>query len=322
MMAAARTIRSGWVAQGPQVEAFEAEMCARLGLPAGHAVSFSSGTAALFVALWTHGVSGRGVAIPVYVCSAVRDAVLMAGGEVVLIDIAPDSPNIDLSALAASGADIAVVPHMFGIPVNMAAIPSGMTVVEDCAQSLGALVCGRPSGVNGDTGVFSFYVSKLITSGGQGGMVVSRNRDLIDAIRDYRQFDCRDDRKARFNLQMTDLQAAIGRVQLRRLDEFLARRDVSFGRYLSYGMDLVGRGAASAVRYRAVLRTDAPDAVIRALSSSGVRAIVPVEAWELLGDASDFPNANRFCSTTVSLPLYPTLSDSDVDCIARICKSV
>lgn len=321
VVAAARTLRSGWVAQGPEVAAFEGAVCSRLGLPGGHAVAFSSGTAALFVALRTHGVSGRRVAVPVYVCAAVRNAIAMASGEIVLIDIAADSPNINIEQLAASGANAAVVPHMFGIPVDLSAVPRGMTIIEDCAQSIGAKVNGRAAGLSGDSGVFSFYATKLMTTGGQGGMVVSRDRSFIDAVRDYREFDCRNDRRVRFNLQMTDVQAAIGRVQLRRLDEFVERRERLFRRYRARGVDVIGSADDGAVRYRAVIRVKKPDAVISALATKRIRAIVPVEAWELLGDADSFPEAKEFCATTVSLPIYPMLRDRDVDRIAKVCTA-
>jgi len=99
---------------------------------------------------------------------------------------------------------------MFGIPVDLTDFKSKITI-EDCAQALGAKVNGVPVGLQGNVGIYSFYATKLITSGGQCGMLVCKDKSLVDKVKDYREFDYRQDRKYRFNFQMTDLQAAIGR---------------------------------------------------------------------------------------------------------------
>lgn len=301
--AAARTVlRSGWVAQGAEVERFENELCAFLGVKEGHAVAVSSGTAALFLALEVLGARGKDVALPVYACSALRHAAAMAGAKEQLLDCAPGSPNADTEGLTIP---YAIIPHMFGIPCALPGSPS--VVIEDCAQSLGVQISGRVS-------IFSFYATKLITSGGQGGMFVSKDKALVDAARDYRQFDGRRDRKARFNFQMTDLQAAVGRAQLKRLPEFLERREAIFQRYKKAGLDLLD-GPKGTVRYRAVLKTDKPAKVLAALAAADIKAIVPVEDWELLGDPGEFPEAAALARSTVSLPCYPSLTDSDVDSV-------
>jgi perosamine synthetase len=126
-------------------------------------------------------------------------------------------------------------------------------------------------------------------------MVVSKDRAIIDAVRDYRQFDCRRDSKVRFNFQMTDLQAAIGRVQLRRLPEFLAGRQRIFEKYSRSGMQLLDASPLDVhhpapVRYRAVLKTATPQRRPESL-----------------------PHALELSRTTVSLPIYPSLSDAAAD---------
>jgi perosamine synthetase len=309
--AAERVIASGWLAQGAEVEAFENEMCAYLGLPRGHAVATSSGTAALLLALWALGARDARIACPVYACSALTNAIHFAGATPVLIDNERDRPNIDVAAMARADAAIAIVPHMFGIPADVAKL-GGTPVIEDCAQALGALMGGAPVGFAGAVGIFSFYATKMITSGGQGGMLVSRDRGIVDAARDFRQFDCRDDRKPRFNLQMTDLQAAIGREQLRKLPWFVARREEIFAKYRHAGLEaLDADGAALPVRYRFVMRTDGPHRAIDALARHDIIAIVPLADWELLAPSEGFPNAAELARTTISLPIYPSLSDED-----------
>ena len=312
--AALKVLRSGWLAQGDQVNAFEEEFCQFLDLSQGHAVAVSSGTAALFLALWAVNANNKTVAFPVYACSALRNAVSMAGAEECLVDVAEASPNIDLENVRKNKPDIAILPHMFGIPVDFDTL-EGVNIIEDCCQSLGATVDGKATGLKGDLGIFSFYASKLMTSGGQGGMVVSKNKAIVDAIRDYREFDMRKDNKKRFNFQMTDLQAAIGRVQLKKLPSFLNRRKEIFESYLQAGLPLLNGSSERIcpIRYRAVLLTDHPHNVIQLLKRHNINAIAPIQDWELLGEKKYFPNALKFTLETVSLPIYPLLSDSDVE---------
>lgn len=319
--AARRVLESGWLAQGQEVEAFENEVCAHLGLGHGHAVALSSGTAALFMALWALDARNRRVAIPAYSCAALRNAVLMAAATPVPIDVADGSPNIDMAQVARQDIDIATVAHIFGVPCRIDGSRGPTPVIEDCAQALGARIDGRPVGTSGTVGVFSFYATKMITSGGQGGMLVSTNKDLVDRVRDYREFDCRHDRKPRFNLQMTDLQAAIGRTQLARLGHFLQRRKHLYQIYADRNLPLWPSVLPSGIepsRYRAIIKVPDPGRVIASLAQAQVRAIVPVEDWELLDDADRLPHARELARTTVSLPIYPSLPDHEAERIADI----
>lgn len=313
--AALRVLDSGWVAQGREVEAFESEVCRYLDLDERCAVALSSGTAALFMALWALGAKGKRVAIPVYSCAALRNAVVMAGAQPVAIDVEPDSPNIDLSALPQTGVDLIVAAHMFGFPSRWPREFNSIPVVEDCAQAFGARIDGIPVGVNGTAAVFSFYATKMLTSGGQGGMLVSRERSMIDAVRDYRQFDSRQDRVPRFNLQMTDLQAAIGRAQLAQLGAFIDRRKEIQNRYLAGGVPLWLNDSAAGLEpnyYRAIVEHPDTSAAIEQLERAGVRAIVPIHDWELIDDAERFPRAAALSRRTISLPTYPLLTSTDV----------
>ncbi len=323
--AATRVIRSGYVAQGKEVENFENEFCNFLGLPDGCAVALSSGTAALFMALWALGAKEKKVAFPVYACSALRNAVAMTGAHEICIDVAQNSPNINLDVLGQSDADIAIVPHMFGIPADISKVDN-KDIIEDCAQALGAQVNGIPVGLRGRLGIYSFYATKLMTSGGHGGMVVSKDKTLVDAVRDYREFDQRRDDKKRFNFQMTDLQAAIGREQSKKLPCFLKRRSEIFTRYKEAGLRLLDINESDSnsmpVRYRAVILTDLPQEILNALNAVGVKAIVPIEGWELLGKPEKFPLAVRLTKETVSLPIYPSLTNGDVKKIISVIKKL
>lgn len=319
--AASRALASGWVAQGPEVEAFENELCRFFDLPDGHAVAVSSGSAALYLALWVLGGKGRLVGLPVYACAALRNAVGLVDGKCVYLDCAESGPNLDMDAAVKADVDILIAPSIFGIPV---ALPNtrNCLIIEDLAQSLGARIDGERIGLRGEVGICSFYATKLMTTGGQGGAVISRDSALIEMVRDYRQFDSRNDTKLRFNFQMTDLHAAVGRVQLAKLPKFLEQRERLFEIYSNAGLDMLESSTESMqpVRYRAVMRCADPMRLIDALRNNGVRAIVPVERWELLDEPAKYPVADRLASTSISLPIYPALKAGDAQRIASIAQ--
>lgn len=308
--AASKVLNSGYIAQGKEVEKFENEFCEFIGLPEKHAVALSSGTSSLFMALWSLEAKNKAIAMPVYVCSSLRNAVAMSNAKEVLIDNAEDSPNICLNKLQKSNADIAIIPHIFGIPNEITNIKN-VDIIEDCAQSLGALIGNKKTGLIGKCGIFSFYATKLMTSGGQGGMFVSKDKNLVDKVRDYREFDCRRDQKERFNFQMTDIQASIGRVQLKKLPNFLERRQEIFTLYKESGLDLIESKSNAPVYYRAVIRVNNPKEIKDQLLKQGIKTIVPIEDWELLGDAVNYSNSYNFTQKTLSLPIYPSLSNKD-----------
>ena len=314
-----RVINSGWVAQGIEVAAFEDEISDFLGLDSGHTVVVSSGTAALLLALWVLQAKGDRIGVPVYSCSALRNAVEMAGGIPIYIDCAAGSPNIDLNAGQLSEIDILIAPSMYGIPIEIKS-GSNYKVIEDLAQAFGAEENGSPIGLRGEVGICSFYATKLITTGGQGGAIFSHNKNIIEAIRDYREFDNRRDEKIRFNFQMTDVQATIGREQLQQYTGFKERRESIYLNYQDAGFKLLDSESSECtpVRYRAVLKTAYPEKVIHELKNSNINAIIPIEKDELLDKSSNYQNAKQLSENTVSLPLYPSLNDSDVERIKNI----
>ena len=316
--AALRVLRRGWLAQGEEVEKFENEFCDFIGLPHGHAVALSSGTSSLYLALHILNAENKKILFPSYVCSALRHAVSMSKGKEQLVDIASNSPNISMNEIQKNPHDISIIPHMYGLPINFENTKN--LVIEDCCQALGAKVNDEMVGVKGDIGIFSFYVTKLMTSGGQGGMLISKNKETADQARDYREFDLRNDSKKRFNFQMTDLQAAIGREQLKKLPSFLKKRNEIFNIYKNAGLELIDNSDINTqpIRYRAIIKTSNPKEIINSLDSAGVKAIVPTEDWELLGPSSLFPNGLKLSRETVSIPLYPSLTDSEINLILSV----
>ncbi len=320
----AAVVRSGRIAQGAEVAAFEREMAARLGTEDAAAVS--SGSAALEAALRVLGVGpGDEVVIPTYVCDAVHHAVTRAGAVPVLADASAETLSVDADEVKrrlSPRTRCAIVPHAFGLAAGLGRFADlGVPVIEDCAQALGAVDEGRPAGARGHLAILSFYATKMLTTG-EGGMVTGPAA-LIRRVRDLRDYDEREDLAPRFNYKLTDLQAALGRSQLARLDAFVARRRDIAARYARRlgrapcGLPPDPRGGRH-VYHRFVVDLRRPVApVIDALARRGVTARRPVfrPLHRALG-RSGYPTADRLWVNLLSLPCYPALADAEVDTVA------
>jgi len=323
-------LSSGWVAQGPQVQALEGGIARLNG--GGGSCAVSSGTAALFLALKALNVEvGAKVAVPTYACSALLNAIYMAEAKPYIVDVQPDSFCLDPVALAQEAVDAACViaVHTYGAAADIAAMrQSGRKLIEDCCHSLGGASKQGQLGAEGDVAVYSFYATKIIT-GGQGGLVWSTHSEVIERVRDYRQFDCRKDYIPRFNLQMTDIQAAMANSQMTRIDDIRMRRQLIAKRYLDalpVGFSTqTGLMEINRMVYRFVLV--APDikyrdALLRHMRKANINCVIPIERYELLHnymklDPSNFPVAENLADTTLSIPFYPGLSDSDIEYICN-----
>lgn len=330
-----KVLRSSWIAEGREAAALEREFAKYLGLPASGAISVSSGTAALYVGLKVLGAGpGDQVIVPAYACSALLYAVHLCGADAVIADINRDDLNISLSDVRKKitrRTKAVILTHTFGLPADINGfLRLGIPVIEDCAQALGSRYNGKLAGSFGDLSIFSFYASKVITTG-YGGMLVSRRKDILIKARDYLAYD--DPKyakyKPRFNFKMSDMQASIGRVQLKRLPAFLKRRRAIAEMY--YKVLGSGRVWPPRIRkgytpnfYRFLVRS--PDAVkVKVkLAERGVKTIVPITAGELLHrhlslPVRNFPASEDAARSTLSLPIYPSLSDRDVK---RICGAL
>jgi len=252
IQAVAEVIESGWVAQGPRVAAFEAAFAARM--QARHAVATSSCTTALHLALVLAGV-GRGddVVTPSFTFIASANSVRYVGARPVFADVDPSSGNITAETLAEvlterTRAVIAV--DQCGQPVDLGPIrelcdPRGIVVIEDAACGAGSSYRGRPVGAGAELTAWSFHPRKIITTG-EGGMLTTTRGEWADRARRLREHGMSISAAARhqqilapaeeypeigFNYRMTDVQAAIGIVQLGRLDEIVRRRRELAERY-------------------------------------------------------------------------------------------
>lgn len=312
--AAQRVLRTNAVAQGAEVAAFEEEVAGAVGRRWGVAVS--SGTTALTLVLRALGIgAGDLVLAPSYACTALVYAARGAGAEVRLVDVDADTGNLDVGAAraAVAGCAAAIVPHMFGRPAaGLPPLAAGLPVVEDLAMALGA----DGVGTVGVAAVCSFYATKVITSGGEGGMVLADDEGLAQTVRGLRQYDGLPLEGVRGNAKLTDLAAAVGRAQLRRLGEFVERRRTLAARYDRELADLGLRRPApnpSDIHYRYVVGLDGGpvDGAIARLEALGVAARRPVAqpVHRQLAAAGAFPGTEAMWRAALSLPLYPSLTD-------------
>jgi perosamine synthetase len=245
--AVVRVMRSGWIGMGPETIAFEQELAAATG--ASHVVTVNSCTSALFLSLHVHGIGpGDEVIVPSLTWCSTANAALYLGAKPVFCDVDPDTlcvtPETVKAVLTPRTRAIMVV-HFGGFAVDIlalrAALPDKVAIIEDAAHAFGALYPnGRPVGSSGNATCFSFYANKNLATG-EGGAVALADGLLADRIRSLRQHALPLDAWRRFThpktvllsnqlselgykMNYTDLQAAIGRVQLRRQDEFAATR--------------------------------------------------------------------------------------------------
>lgn len=324
--AASGVIRSGHIAQGRHVAALE-DAFARFHGRAG-AVAVNSGTAALHVALAAMGVSEDDeVIIPDFVCTAVLNAVRHAGARPVPADIDPQTLNMDTKDVAARITDrtkAIIAVHLFGTPANMDEFMSigmqkNIPVIEDCAQSVGGSVDGRPLGGIGHAAVFSFYATKVITCG-EGGMAIFSSGKTADRARDLRDYDNHDDDTTRYNYKMTDIQAAIAQTQFGRLGDFINRRKEIAERYtgafasldVELPCDDPGR-----IWYRYVIGLKKGRDVcvwIENMLKRNVACARPVfmPIHRVLG-LSGYANSENAWSRLVSIPIYPAMTNRDVN---------
>ncbi len=324
--AAADVLRSGQLSQGPRVAALEAATAVAVDAApstehaATHAVAVSSGTAALYVALKALGVAGGDeVLIPAFACASLHQAVVHARATPRFIDCDPHSLNPDADDARrklSSRTTACIVPHLFGLPADIAAFSAlDVPVVEDCAQTLGVSVGDRRVGSFGVLTVCSFYATKLV-AGGEGGMVLSRDRRLTDAARSLRDCEQSDAAEAAFNFKMSDLHAAIAQVQLRRLDDILRRRRLLAGAYREAledaGVDLpVEPTAGGHAWFRFVVGLRATDigSLIDRCDRRGLSCRRPVGRLAPGVDLDALPGCRSAWEESCSLPLYPALSD-------------
>jgi dTDP-4-amino-4,6-dideoxygalactose transaminase len=328
--ACSRVIASGQLSEGPEVASLEREICIAAGQRYGIAVS--SGTAALYVALRSLGVTkGDSVVIPSYVCTALLNAVAMTGATPSLSDVDPDTGEMTVDTAKKAlrkNTKAAIVPHLFGQPTDASSIESalGVPVVEDCAQCIGTTVGNNKAGGQTAISIFSFYATKLLCAG-EGGMVATSDKRIAGAILDLREYDNRDTFVPAFNFKLSDVQAALARQQLRKLPEMIRRRrtiaklyDTAFAN-LSLHISLAkSENIRKSVYFRYVVQTSLKvQTIIKKMEIKGIACRRPIyKPLHLYLKKNGFPGTDEIYKRAISIPIYPGLTQVQVD---YICKS-
>jgi dTDP-4-amino-4,6-dideoxygalactose transaminase len=324
-----QVLKSGHIVQGEWVDRLEQTMAVRTGVRGGAAVS--SGTAALHLALLSLGIQkGDEVILPSFVCSAPFHAVSYTGAAPVIADIDRLTFNIDprdLPARINPKTKAIIVPHMFGMTADMDEICAfGIPVIEDCAHSLGGRYKGSSNGSFGDISIFSFYATKMIASG-EGGLILSNSESILECIRDLRDYDEKETLKVRYNYKMTDLEAALGFSQLKKLSSFIEARKIITARYSHEFQTIPIRlpfvlSDRDHVYYRFVILCDGAEDFIERMKKAGVSCRKPVfkPLHRYLG-LPGYENTEWVWERAVSIPLYPSLTEDEISGIIDAVKS-
>jgi perosamine synthetase len=335
-----RVLDSGQLAQGPLVRELEEAFAARVG--AREAVAVNSGTAGLMLALQAHGIGPDDEVITSpFSFIATANAVLYVGARPVFADVLADDFNIDPADIEAkvTPRTKAIVPvHLYGQPARMREIEEisrrhELIIIEDAAQAHGAGVDGRAVGSFG-TAVFSFYPTKNMTTG-EGGMITTGDSAVADSLRmlrDQGQTERYHHEIVAYNWRMTDIAAAIGIGQLKRLDEMNERRRANAARFSS---DLRGvitpierEGCRHVYHQYTVRSPNRRDALLAHVRERGVGAVVyyptPIHrqpAYIRLGYEESLPVAEQLSREVLSLPVHPALTEGELDTIIEAVNS-
>jgi dTDP-4-amino-4,6-dideoxygalactose transaminase len=343
-----RVLHSGQFILGAEVEALEKEIAAYLGVK--HAVGVASGTDALQLALLACGITpGDEVITTPFTFIATAEAITQCGATPVFVDIEPDTYNIDPTKIEAriTKKAKAILPvHLYGHSADMELILElarkyNLKVIEDCAQSLGAEYKGQKTGSLGDVACFSFFPGKILGAYGDGGMVTTDNPDIANKVKMLRNHGCKEKYYhliPGFNSRLDGIQAAILRVKLRHLDEWLAQRRQKADLYsqLIASIDGVEPPYTSPYAYHVfnyyTIRLRDPrrsrDKLQKSFASKGIATTIyyPLslhlqEVYKSLGyRPGDFPESEKAQEEVLSLPIYPELSQGQIEEVVGVIR--
>lgn len=353
--AAAAAVASGWIAQGPRVAEFEQAFAAAFGT--GHAVAVSSCTAALHLAMVAAGIGpGDEVIVPSLSFIATANAVRYVGARPVFADVDLATQNLVPETVEPhlTGRTRAVIlVDQAGVPADLDRMqalcePHGIEVIEDAACAIGSLYRGRPAGARARIAAFSFHPRKLLTTG-EGGMLLTQDEEVAARMRRLREHGMDVSASQRhtssqpviehyletgFNYRMTDIQAAIGLVQLAKLPRLIAQRRALADRYHHLlaqipGLTMVRDPDYGVTNYQSfwvLLPADFPvsrDGLLRTLADSGISARRGVMAAHTEPAYADQPHPSlpvteRLSSSSLILPLFHEMTDSEQDLIVSV----
>jgi perosamine synthetase len=337
--AAAEVLESGQLTMGQKVAELEDELARACAVE--HAVAVSSGTAALHLAVLALGIGeGDEVLVPDYTFPATANVVALAGARPVLVDIDPQTMNLDPARVyeAVTPRTRAVLAvHLFGRPLDWEelqnAVPPDVHLIEDAAGALGATWRGMPCGGLGELGCISFHPRKIVSTG-EGGAVTTNVDGFADAVRRLRHHGISPDGEfdipePGFNYRLSDVLCAIGLVQLRRLEELWDARHrlaKSYTERLEEIVEVPRPEKGDRHGWQAyVVQLDRRDRALDALRGAGIEAQIGTYAVHRLSayrDQGPFPGADSCYGRALALPFHSRLTESDLDRVAGVLDKV
>ena len=335
-----RVLRSGMMAQGPEVAAFEEEFSKFVG--GRKCVAVNSGTSGLHMALLAVGIKpGDEVIVPSFTFAATANSVALAGATPVFVDIDPKTFNIDPAAIEAAitPKTRAIQPvHLYGLPAEMDKIVDiakrhNLMILEDAAQAHLATFNGQYVGSFGEAGTFSFYPTKNMTSG-EGGMISTANDQIArmcKLLRNQGMEKRYENEVVGFNTRMTDIHAAIGRVQLTKIENWTAQRQKN-AKFLDENLKGVVTPyvtpGATHVYHQYTIRVVGQDRdkfaeeIGKRGVGSGVYYPIPVHQLPSFKLKFDLPNTTAACKEVLSIPVHPALNQQELETVVEVINSV
>lgn len=313
-------LESGMISEGQKTSEMELEVASRNACAAS--VATSSGKDALILALLAIGVTGRGVAVTTYTCREVADAIRFAGATPILVDVnehyrmCPES--VSRAILNSANAVAAIIAiHPFGLAEDIANLNSfGVPIIEDCCHAFGAQKNNQHLGSFGLCSVYSFHATKLLTAA-EGGAVASTDLDFIQRLRELKYGGrTLGTGIKRFPSPLSNINSSLLLSQLCRYDRFIERRKSISNRYrsdLSEYFKFIERDTD--IIFREPMRHERAEEILVKLSADGViarRPVAPPLHHQMYTNQS-FPIADKLYENTISLPLYPSLKDHEVE---------
>jgi dTDP-3-amino-3,4,6-trideoxy-alpha-D-glucose transaminase len=332
-----RVLDRGWFLMGPELEAFERQFAAYHGLDLP-AVGVGSGTDALTIGLRALGIQpGDEVLVTANAGVPPVAAVVTAGGRPVFCDVDPSTHVLDpweIDRRTTARTKAVLVVHLYGQPAPMDGIVQrakkrGLMVLEDCAQAHGARYAGRLVGTLGDAAAFSFYPTKNLGALGDAGALLTADPEVADKARLLRMYGWRTRYVSEVHStvsRMDEIQAAVLSARLAHLDEWNAMRRRLAERYRSQLPGTVELPPIDGVFHLFVVKSRARDALKAHLAANGVSTDVhypvPVHRQAPYADSRvALPVTERLAGQVLSLPLYPQLSEADVDYVAQVVRA-
>lgn len=320
-------LKSGNITTGKIVKEFASMLSELTGMKYGTATS--SGTTAIHLALRALGIDKEDeVIIPSYVCGAILSPIQACNAKAVAVDINKDDLNIsyeNTKKAITKKTKAIILPHMFGKPIQDIEKFKELKIkiIEDNALSIGAKHNGKRVGSFGDISVFSFYSTKVMTTG-VGGTIMTNNKEIQKKVEDLVKYDNRESMGESYNYKMCDMQAALGISQIKKLDKMISRRKEIARKYTELFRNaeincLYPEEEEENIFFRYIIQTEKRDEFITNMKKRGINAEKPVfkPIHEYMKKSEKlFPNTAKAYEKSVSIPIYPDLTDGDIENIA------